>query len=270
MRGIAGSIDDFANDPAESMNYIDCHDNHTFYDRLKASTAADHATMVAMTKLGAALLLTSQGIPFLHGGQDLMRSKGGSHNSYDQPDAVNMIRWENKRKYRDVVEYYRGLIALRKAHPMFRLATGTEVRRQLRFLDRDLGIALPGSVVAYRLERGASGDAWPECVVAFNPHTQEVTIDLPAKGWLVAVDGDGIYPEGRKEKGRPLAGRATLAPRTALVLIPAPTHAELEPETPRKPHGKPDGESKPGKHDKAEKGEKEKAPAATAPKETKE
>jgi pullulanase len=93
--GILGSIQDFADNPQESLNYVECHDNHTLWDRLVISTIDDsnltEADRRAMARLGAAILLTSQGIPFFQSGQEFLRSKAGNENSYNKPDAVNML-----------------------------------------------------------------------------------------------------------------------------------------------------------------------------------
>src|SRR5262245_12213244 len=102
-RGICGSIDDFADSPLESINYIECHDNHTLWDRLVISTIDDaritDAQRRALDKLAAAIIFTSMGIPFIQCGQEFLRTKGGDHNSYDKPDSVNMIRWHDKAEH---------------------------------------------------------------------------------------------------------------------------------------------------------------------------
>src|SRR5262249_57214686 len=107
---IRGSIAVFADSPLEPINYIECQDNHALWDRLLISTA-DNASVTsadrrAMDKLAAAIIFTSQGIPFIQCGQEFLRTKGGDHNSYDKPDAENMIRWREKAEQHDVVEYY--------------------------------------------------------------------------------------------------------------------------------------------------------------------
>src|SRR5262249_13526254 len=152
-KGIRGSIDDFADSPLEAINYIECHDNHTLWDRLLISTA-DNASVTsadrrAMDKLAAAIIFTSQGIPFIQCGQEFLRTKGGDHNSYDKPDAVNMIRWREKAEHHDVVEYYRGLIELRRAHPIFRLETADAAQRAVKFLDDHLGLAVPPGCIGF-------------------------------------------------------------------------------------------------------------------------
>jgi pullulanase len=220
MEGITGSIHDFAARPAESINYIDCHDNRTFLDRLLITSETTRENdILAMTRLGATLLMTSQGVPFIHSGQEMLRSKGGSHNSYDQPDSVNMLRWENKEKYLDLFKYYKGLINLRKEHPMFRMKSAAEVNANLHFLDRDLGIDLPGNTIAYHLSRGNSGDEWSEVLVIFNPSSHEVTLKIPGKGYKVAVNRDSIHLRGVKLKRRLISDKVTVKGRSAMVLF---------------------------------------------------
>jgi pullulanase len=192
-KGIRGAVDDFSDSPLESINYVECHDNHTLWDRLYISTAENAAVTDAdrraMDKLAAAVLLTSQGIPFLHAGQEFLRGKGGDHNSYDKPDAVNMIRWAMKAAHHDVYEYYRGLIALRRAHPLFRLERADDVRRDLRFLDDQLGLAVPAGCVAFVLDDVAERDAWARALVLVNPQAKPRDFSIPAGDWRLFVDG---------------------------------------------------------------------------------
>jgi len=115
--GIAGSIDDFAASPVEVLNYVACHDGRTLWDQLVASTEKNDSLtdteLKSMAKLAAAILYTSQGIPFIHGGQEMLRTKFGSHNSYNQPDKINKIRWDYKQENRDIFQYYRAVPAAR-------------------------------------------------------------------------------------------------------------------------------------------------------------
>lgn len=187
-KGIAGSIDDFTAAPTETINYIECHDNHTLWDRLVNSTKNDasisDADRKAMDKLGAAVLLTSQGIPFFQSGQEMLRTKHGDDNSYDKPDSVNMIRWNQKLQNKDVVDYYGGLVALRKAHPMFHLGTADEVRKSLKFMAN-----LPNGAIGYSLSDPTGKDAWGRATVVFNPSSSPLQVSVPAGHWQVFVDG---------------------------------------------------------------------------------
>ncbi len=188
-KGIKGSINDFTASPLETINYVECHDNHTFWDRLIASTFDDStindADRRAMDKLGAAIIFTSQGIPFLQSGQELLRSKGGDENSYNKPDAVNMIRWQQKVTNYDLFLYYRGLIALRKAHPLLRLATAREIEAAIQFLDQS---AIPANTIAYTLKDVTGKDSWQNALIVLNANNQSVKIPLPNGHWQVYVD----------------------------------------------------------------------------------
>jgi len=221
--GVRGAIDDFADGPLETINYAECHDNHTLWDRLLISTIDQNAVTEvdrrAMDKLAAAVLLTSQGVPFIQSGQEFLRSKAGDHNSYNRPDAVNMIRWASKAANYDVYEYYRDLIALRRAHPLFRLETGGQVRAAVSFLDDDLGLSVPDGCVAYQIEDVTLTDDWARALVLLNPQPQAVTFTLPEGGWQVFGDGKQV----RRTSFTPSISKLTetlalVAPRTALIL----------------------------------------------------
>ncbi|HMA63024.1 MAG TPA: type I pullulanase [bacterium] len=189
--GILGSIDDFAADPQEVINYVVCHDGRTLWDRIIATTKdSSHLSekeLQDMDKLAAALVLTSQGIPFLHGGQEILRTKFGSHNSYNLPDKVNKIRWNYKEENYDIFKYYKGLIKLRNEHPMFRMTSQKEIRNNITFLE-DMGFELPKNCVGYRIKKGATDDKWSETLVLFNPNHHTVNMPIPDKRWVVVVN----------------------------------------------------------------------------------
>jgi pullulanase len=222
-KGIMGSINDFTQDPPEAINYVASHDNRTFWDRLVVTTRGDRNVTDQdrrrMDKLGAVLVLTSQGIPFLQSGQEMLRTKRGSDNSYNQPDAINMINWQWKKDNLDIFEYYRGLIALRKAHPIFRMTTREAVIENLEFLDDDLGIPVPARCVAYKLMAGDSGDAWDEVLLLFNPNPNAVTFTIPKGTWTVVVNGDEAGTAPVEAGGGRISGdKAEVAGISAMVL----------------------------------------------------
>ncbi|MDT8286295.1 MAG: type I pullulanase, partial [Elusimicrobiales bacterium] len=120
MSGIKGAIDDFTDGPLETLNYVSCHDNHTLWDRIDISAEnASADEKVRMDKLAQAVVFTSQGIPFLHAGEEFLRTKKGEHNSYNLPDEINRLDWTAKKKHHGVFRFYRDVIAMRKAHPAF-------------------------------------------------------------------------------------------------------------------------------------------------------
>lgn len=196
--GIKASLDDFAARPQEVINYVVCHDGRTLWDRIisttKDSSHLSEKDLEAMDKLAAVLVLTSQGVPFLHGGQEILRTKFGSHNSYNLPDKINKIRWSFKEENFEIFKYYKGLIELRKEHPMFRLTSAEAVRKNISFLD-DMGYDLPQNCIGYLIKRGDSGDKWAEALVLFNPNHNNVKIPIPKKRWTVVVNEDEVNTE---------------------------------------------------------------------------
>lgn len=185
--GIRGSIDDFANSPGEAINYLVCHDGRTLWDQLEITTRnmsqVTEQDRRKMHKLAGMLLLTSQGVPFMHGGQEIMRTKLGEHNSYNKPDSVNLVDWQLKAKNHDVFEYYKGLIQIRKEHPMFRLKTAEEVNQNLRFLKN-----LPANVAGWQLVRGKTNDTFKSMIIIINPNRKSETVSLPGGSWNVIAD----------------------------------------------------------------------------------
>lgn len=234
-QGIRGAIDDFTDSPLETINYVECHDNHTLWDRLVISTIDDaritESDRRAMDKLAAAILFTSQGIPFIQTGQEFLRTKGGDHNSYDKPDAVNMIRWREKAAHQDIYEYYQGLIALRRAHPLFRLETADQVRRAIRFLDDDSAWVAPSGCVAYLIEDVSGKDEWARALVILNPTAKASEVMIPEGRWRVFGNKKEVSTFPLRPKSLLVAeSRATVAPRSALILgelkLPVPVLAE--------------------------------------------
>lgn len=167
------------------VNYVASHDNLTLYDKLIASRSdLEEKDIMKLCMLAGAIVLASQGIPFFMLGTDFMRTKQGEHNSYRSPDAINQIDWKLKSKFNPLFEYYKGLIALRKAHPAFRMVLSEEIRRNLRFLNTS------ECAIAYMLENYANEDTWKNILVVFNAGTQPETVDLAVEGtWQVVVEG---------------------------------------------------------------------------------
>lgn len=180
----------WAKTPWQSISYVSCHDNHTLYDKLRISRPdANEAEIIAMDKLANAVVLTSQGIAFLHAGEEMLRTKRGEDNSYNLPDSINQLDWHRKAIYREVFDYYRKLIALRSHHPAFRMPTGEMVRQHLRFLE-----APPGTI-AFQISGHAHGDPWREILVAYNPGTGPIPLSVKGK-WTLAALGSQINEKG--------------------------------------------------------------------------
>ena len=173
----------WASEPSQMISYISCHDDMCLRDRLHASLPGiSEDELLRLDKLGQTVVFTSQGIPFIYAGEELFRTKQGVHNSYNSPDAINAIDWSFKARYADLYDYYRGLIALRKAHPAFRLGDADLVRKHLEFLDT------PEGVVAWRLTGHAGGDPCEELVVIINSRKEPVSINIP--DWKAASDSN--------------------------------------------------------------------------------
>ena len=152
-------------------------------------------------------------------GQEFLRTKGNDHNSYDKPDAVNMIRWREKAAHQDIYEYYQGLIALRRAHPLFRLETAEEVRRALTFLDDDPAWAASSGCVAYLIKDVTGKDEWTRALVILNPNAKAADVTIPEGHWQVFGNNKEVSTIPLKLKTLPVTdGRATVAPRSALIL----------------------------------------------------
>ncbi|ULC59085.1 type I pullulanase [Flaviramulus sp. BrNp1-15] len=182
----------WANEPWQSMSYVSCHDNHTLYDKLKVSRKdADEATIIAMNKLANAVVMTSQGVAFMHAGAEMLRTKNGEHNSYNLPDSINQIDWNWKIKNANVVDYYKNLIALRKAHPAFRMTSANDVRNNLEFK------TIENELVSYQISNHANGDSWKEILVVYNANTKpfDYTLDV---SWQLAIMGDDFNFENGK------------------------------------------------------------------------
>ncbi|WP_329765686.1 type I pullulanase [Bacillus nitratireducens] len=189
-KGITAGIDYDTNsstyqDPEQVLTYVEAHDNHTLWDKLELTNPGDSEEVrKQMHKLSSSILLTSQGIPFLHAGQEFMRTKYGDHNSYKSPDSINQMDWLRRAAFNNEVEYMKGLIDLRKKYPAFRMTSAEQIKKHIAFID------VPKNVVAYTLDGKGSGNKSDSFIVAHNANREAVDITLPSKGpWKVLVDG---------------------------------------------------------------------------------
>ena len=199
-------------DAGQSVNYAEAHDNMTLFDKLWAVN--NQQSMSAVTKqqrqIGT-LILLAQGTPFIQAGQEFLRSKGGDHNSYRSSDAVNSLKWPERAKHKATVDYHKGLIALRKAHPAFRMSEPAKISGNLKFL------SAPDDVLAYSLNGKAVKDKWSTIVVMSNPYSVSKKVTLPATGnWNVVVNGDkaGVTTLSVLKKTKVV----TVAPNSTLVV----------------------------------------------------
>ncbi|HZG58336.1 alpha-amylase family glycosyl hydrolase [Paenibacillus sp.] len=225
VTGAKGSWEDFTDGPTETINYVTAHDNLNLWDKViktqhleeqegwvhiengkligdefasveeaVAAATPHHAVdpnnvlaneTVKRSLLANGIAITAQGIPFLHAGEELLRTKFGDHNSYASPDAINEIRWEYKTKFAPVFDYYEGLLKLRREHPAFRMSTKEAVQQGFELLRAN------GNVVAYKLRNHANNDPWNNIVVIYNANATDQTVTLPVSAsgvWNVVVN----------------------------------------------------------------------------------
>lgn len=206
----------WAKEPGQSINYVSCHDNYTLWDKLSVSCPeASEEKKKAMNRLCAAIVFTSQGVPFIQAGEEFLRSKplpekkGFAENSYNMPDAVNSIKWDNIHEYPDMIAYYKGLMVLRKAHPVFRMQSEAEMTQNLCFL-----LDTPENVVAYLLKGKGADDTPENILVIFNGNDEEILYNLPEGKWKILVDDKTAGADGKKI----ISEKADVEPLSALVL----------------------------------------------------
>jgi pullulanase len=200
--GVVGSINDFTASPSETINYVTSHDNMTLWDKIAVSNASDsEADRIKMDELAQAVVLTSQGIPFMQGGEEMLRTKGGNDNSYSAGDEVNQFDWSRKAQYKDVFNYYAGLIDLRTSHPAFRMTTAEQINQHLQYLNA------PANSVAFELTDHANRDTWKKIVVVYNSGKDSQTVTLPSGKWKI------VGTQGR-------VGHETLGEATGTVTVP--------------------------------------------------
>ena len=221
----------WATEPTQMMAYVSCHDDMCLVDRLQASVpalaaptprhsqraesplcsggAAADAELIRLDLLAQTAVFTSQGVPFMLSGEELLRTKQGVHNSFESPDSINQLNWQNKERFPQVFKYYQDMIALRRNHPAFRLGDAHLVRKHLEFLDA------PKGVVAFRLKDYAGRDDWRNIIVILNANRETATVNIP-KGMYTVVCKDGEIDEQSTSKifGR----RTTVSPQSALIL----------------------------------------------------
>lgn len=183
----------------QMIAYVSCHDDFCLGDRLKKVVPLiPEPELIRLCKLAATAVLTSQGIPFIYAGEEMVRDKRGVHNSYKSPDAINAIDWNRKTRYNTLVEYYKKLIALRKAHPAFRLRTAARITRHLEFLP-----VKNRHVVAWRLKDHAGGDPWKDIIVVLNSNRHAIKVEVPSGNYQVVCKEGEIELSGiERVKGK--------------------------------------------------------------------
>lgn len=205
----------YASSPEMIVNYVSCHDDLTLTDKLRKSMDGEpEANMLAAAKLAQTIVFTSQGTPFMFAGEEIFRDKKGVHNSYKSPDDINAIDWNRKATYKDQYNYYKGLIALRKSHPAFRMTSAADIAKHLVF-DKINSQKTP-NLISYSLKDNANGDEWKEIKLVFNGAAEPQTVNIPKGNWLIVATDGKIDPAGTL--GSTKGGKMQVAPYSALIL----------------------------------------------------
>jgi len=210
------------------ISYVSCHDDMCLVDRLKASVAPlrseglGEAELIRLDLLAQTAVFTSQGVPFMLSGEEMLRDKKGVHNSFESPDSVNHLDWQNLQRYPQVFQYYKNLIALRKNHPAFRLGKAELVRKHLEFLSlRNQGEMESGSqentpcLVGFILKNHAGGDQWKDIIVILNANREPQTVSIP-EGKYTVVCCDGQIDESGL--GEVHGDKVVVDPQSALII----------------------------------------------------
>lgn len=212
-------LPDWCASPAQTVNYVSCHDNFTLMDRIALAVPdASREERIKMNNLAAAIYMLAQGVPFLQAGEEMLRTKRGGdgkfvENSYASPDEVNSLKWDtlDNPEYAAVYDYYRGLIAFRKTHGAFRLASSEEVHKNVIPLE-----GLEANVTGFRVFGGEKGEYAKELFVIFNPGRTETQISLPKGKWNVCINGEKA---GTKVIEAVKQDTVRVAPISAMVLV---------------------------------------------------
>ena len=204
--------------PAQSVNYASCHDNMTLFDRLQSSRPdASTEDLVKMNNLTAAIYITAEGIPFMQAGEEMLRTKVKEHgtydeNSYSSSDEINSLKWDSldDANYMSTYEYYKGLIAFRKAHAALRMTTAEDVKNNITAME-----GLDDNVLAFQINGGVNGETADSIFIIFNPNTESTDVALPAGNWNVYVKDDKAGTEVLES----VETTATVSPISAMILV---------------------------------------------------
>ncbi len=210
-RGVVGSINydnsmiqGFTEMPQETINYVSCHDNLTLWDKDKLTTPKwPESFLERSQKLAAAIILTSQGVPFLNSGFEFCRTKGGNSNSYNAPISVNQIGYDRKYKYYSVFIYVKDLISMRKGHSLFRIDDPQYIRKNIKFL------ATPKKVVGFSIYNDGVDDNFKEVMVFYNSNFRNYVPEVE-NGWKIVFDDNGYHPKGKDFSSLSVAPLSTL------------------------------------------------------------
>ncbi|MGL5417004.1 MAG: type I pullulanase [Clostridium sp.] len=183
----------WANEPYQTINYCSSHDNYTLFDKLFLSNSEDDESVrLLMNKLAATIIFTSQGIPFIQGGEELLRQKKDLNgniieNSYNSSDIINKINWSRKKKYSEVFNIYKELISIKKEHPIFSLPSSDIIRKSITFLKNGIDFK-SNNLIAFRISGSFVEDTWKEVIVIYNANREYINVSLPKGEWTLVFN----------------------------------------------------------------------------------
>ena len=215
--------------PSQTVNYASCHDNNTLFDRITLTLPeASEADRIKMNNLASAIYMTAEGIPFMQAGEEMLRTKDKGdgtyeHNSYNSPDSINSIKWDtlDNEAYKNVFDYYKGLIAFRKAHTALRLTNPEDVANNIIPVE-----GLEKNVVAFNIKGGVNGEASDGLYVIFNANNSEVKVNLPESYWDICINDK----KAGTEVIETVTGEVKVAPISAMVLVKSDVKSSDEAE----------------------------------------
>lgn len=210
MSKVNYSTEAWASQPTQMISYVSCHDDMCLTDRLRASIPGITTDeLIRLDMLAQTAVLTSQGVPFILSGEEMLRDKKGVHNSYNSPDSINRLDWNNMERYPQVMDYYKNLTRLRRNHPAFRLGSADLVRRHLEFLPTQPGL------VAFRLKDYAGRDDWRNIIVILNAAKQQRKVTIPQGNYTIVCHEGKIDENGLSTFS---GSEATVSAQSALIL----------------------------------------------------
>lgn len=210
MSKVNYSTEAWASQPTQMISYVSCHDDMCLTDRLRASIPGITTDeLIRLDMLAQTAVLTSQGVPFILSGEEMLRDKKGVHNSYNSPDSINRLDWNNMERYPLVMDYYKNLTRLRRNHPAFRLGSADLVRRHLEFLPTQPGL------VAFRLKDYAGRDDWRNIIVILNAAKQQRKVTIPQGNYTIVCHEGKIDENGLSTFS---GSEATVSAQSALIL----------------------------------------------------
>ena len=210
MKKVNYSKASWANEPTQQISYVSCHDDMCLVDRLKTEIPGISTDeLIRLDLLAQTAVFTSQGVPFMLSGEEMLRDKKGVHNSFESPDDVNHLDWNNLNRYPHVFQYYKNLIQLRKNHPAFRLGKAELVRKHLQFLPSE------PCLVGFMLNNHAGGDTWKDIIVIFNGNREEKKVNIPDGKYTIVCQDGKIEERGL---GEIVGGEIIVRPQSALII----------------------------------------------------